>query len=407
MVEVPVPIGTPLAGFGARIQGSTGVHDPTSVRALVVGEVGVIAIDVCVLHEETCHLIERRAQDQLGLSAVVVHATHTHSGPCVGQGRVGRHDSAVHEAAMRASMTALQQAASERRPVTVEWAQARNIDVARDRRHLDDPIDPSATLLVLEADGGTAAVVASFPCHPVVLDAANTLVTGDYPHFVRARLEREFGAPALFLTGCAGDVNTGHRPEASYLPGQDPARTFARASEIGDRIADALLSASRKPVEIHEVAWASTPVSLAFADVNESIVSAQRSEWIAQRAFAEPGRTALLDIWIDWADHWAPARPDACWRGRVSCLRLGKLRIVFLPGEPFLAAAEQIAYGQETPLVVVGYSDGVPGYLPMLGDIPDGGYEVEDAHRYYDMVAPFAPGSGERLVAAARRLLEC
>ena len=36
--DITPPIGTPLAGYGARrAQPSTGVHDPTEARALIIG----------------------------------------------------------------------------------------------------------------------------------------------------------------------------------------------------------------------------------------------------------------------------------------------------------------------------------------------------------------------------------
>jgi hypothetical protein len=55
--------------------------------------------------------------------------------------------------------------------------------------------------------------------------------------------------------------------------------------------------------------------------------------------------------------------------------------------------------------MTLGYADDCPGYFPAgREEYPDGGYEVEDAHRYYGAPAPFAAGSLERLVEVAASL---
>jgi hypothetical protein len=85
--------------------------------------------------------------------------------------------------------------------------------------------------------------------------------------------------------------------------------------------------------------------------------------------------------------------------------------VVALPGEPFAATARQIRrHALRTDpgatVVVAGYANGCPGYLPTAAEYPHRGYEVEEAHRYYGMPGPFARGSAEALVDAVTRLLD-
>lgn len=54
--------------------------------------------------------------------------------------------------------------------------------------------------------------------------------------------------------------------------------------------------------------------------------------------------------------------------------------------------------------MVAGYCDGCPGYLPPRQEYPFGGYEVQDAHRYYGAPGPFVPGAAEALLEAALAL---
>jgi hypothetical protein len=71
------------------------------------------------------------------------------------------------------------------------------------------PIDPEIGVLRLDrVDGGTLAVVYNFACHPImgVPEGANT---GDITGFASEVIEENLGegAVALFLQGCAGDIN--------------------------------------------------------------------------------------------------------------------------------------------------------------------------------------------------------
>ena len=74
----------------------------------------------------------------------------------------------------------------------------------------------------------------------------------------------------------------------------------------------------------------------------------------------------------------------------------------YLNAVPFLETADRLETaiaetGFTGATLVLGYADGVPGYLPPRSAYPHGGYEVADAHRYYAMPGPFSPGGVERL----------
>src|SRR5581483_1096419 len=69
--------------------------------------------------------------------------------------------------------------------------------------HADD------TLLVgrVTDDGGRImATLVNYACHPTTLAWENHLLSPDYAGAMRAVLEREYGAPALFLQGASGDL---------------------------------------------------------------------------------------------------------------------------------------------------------------------------------------------------------
>jgi hypothetical protein len=116
-----------------------------------------------------------------------------------------------------------------------------------------------------------------------------------------------------------------------------------------------------------------------------------------------------LDTWISWIDRaLRDDNPSHAWAGSVHAIALGPILIVSLPGEPFLATSRQITerISSNAPdsihhVMVLGYADGVPGYVPPSEAFGSGGYEVDQAYKYYAMPGPFAPGGAEILVDAA------
>lgn len=399
--EITVAPGTPMAGFAARVRPSTGVQDPLTVRALVIDNACWITIDVCGLDESTCTAIRERVQ--IPADRVVVSATHTHSGPCSMLNRLGRADPRFVSSLVDAAIEACTDAVTKRTVCTVSFDAYRGLDVARNRRHPDIAVDPQLQVMVFTADDGSVlAWLLQFPCHPVVLGADNRLISGDYPAFVRQSLEQAApGSIALFLTGAAGDINTGHSAESSYSQDRSPIRTFNEAERVGRLLAftghAAQESAALRPQRVQVV---TAEVRLELEVLDEEDPSALAERWELDAEVAEPGEQAILRIWADWAR----ARTDTesmVWTGTVTVMNVAGILLVALPGEPFLAGAELIERAFGVPVVVAGYSNGCPGYFPAASEYSFGGYEVMDAHRYYGMPAPFKRGSLEKLVQTA------
>jgi hypothetical protein len=61
--------------------------------------------------------------------------------------------------------------------------------------------------VVSRSTGQTIATVVNWSDHPEVLGRTNTQITSDYPHWVRAYLEKQLGGMALFFSGSIGKVS--------------------------------------------------------------------------------------------------------------------------------------------------------------------------------------------------------
>jgi neutral ceramidase len=397
----------PMSGFAAKTEASRGTHDPITVRAVAVASTCVVVVDVVGLDAECCAEIRQRSP--FADDAITVSATHTHSGPAVMRGALGPHDDQVRQEIIEAAVRATKRAQAAQAPSTLYHVDVGAQPVATDRRKGGRP--DAAHLKAVRwttADSGTAGWLVVYPCHPTVLGADNHLLSADYPGYLRRRLENLApGSIAIFATGCAGDLNCGHKVSASYSNEAAPGRTFEEAERIGSLLGDALSDARWRDVTGDGVATAvALPLTLRCEPLDTQSPQELAAQWAAQQASSSVGEGALLQSWIDWSDSPKAGQP-AEWSGRVTAMRWGNLALAFLPGEPFLGAALSIeSCSAHEATMVLGYTDGCPGYLPMAQDYADGGYEVNDAHRYYGMPAPFERGSAERAVKTVAQCLD-
>ena len=405
LVDITPPAGLALSGFAARSQPALGAHDPLTVRAVAVENTALVVADVIGLHGDMVRRIRERCV--LPADNVVVAALHTHGGPVSMMGRLSQQaDAAYLERLEAACVHAIDKAVSSARPAHMVAGWGADPGVARNRRHADGLVDTALPVLrVRDVAGDPMAVITAYACHPVVLGADNRIWTADYPHYVRERLEAAHpGAMALFLTGCAGDANTGHSTHASISLASSTYRSFESAQVYGERIAAAACQADEVPLGEH-VSVANRLLHLGLKRLETVPPQALAERWYRERETADPARAALLTHWITWAAEIA-GRPLTPTEARVSVLNWGGMPIVALPGEIFAETALQIRQKMSSnPSFVIGFAEDNPGYIPPASEYAFGGYEVDEAHRYYGQPATFAAGSAEALAEAAVSLL--
>jgi len=402
IVDITPTPGLPMSGFAARNLPAEGAHDALTARAVVIGDTAVVVADVIGINAAMSARIRERCR--LPAENVVVAALHNHGGPVSMAGRLSlAADPAYLERLEDACVAVIDKAAAARRPANITAGQGSDPGIARNRRHPGGPVDASLPLLRIRDEAGNMiAVVTAYACHPVVLAADNLLWTGDYPHFVRRTLEEAYpGAVALFMTGCVGDANTGHSAHASITLSANPDRTYEAAERIGRTVAEAALSAGEAPIS-EQVTARHGAVILDFQRRETEAPEILEKRWREEAVTAEPARKSLLGYWADWAKDIAPIIPEPL-PARVTVLDWGGIPVVALPGEIFSETALSIraALDLEKPAFVIGFADDNPGYIPPAGEFGHGGYEVDEAHRYYGLPATFAPGSAEALAACA------
>jgi len=98
-------------------------------------------------------------------------------------------------------------------------------------------LDPDfAVMQVLGADGSVMATVVNWACHPEM--AHTNAITADFPHWLRERLELEYGGVGIYFQGAQGGMVTGNE-----LPGEDIGASERIGLALGDRVVEALTKA--------------------------------------------------------------------------------------------------------------------------------------------------------------------
>jgi len=202
----PVPIG----GFPRLRWTAEGTRDPLAVRALVLGgpggcAVGFVSAEILLVPGALARAVEERSRD-LGLSLLVVGATHTHAGPggywdsfLGGRIATGPYDPAVFERLADTMARSLHQAAAARRPVEVEAGLVDARPLARNRA--GGAIDGRLVALRIRSGGAVVGELAALGAHATMLGSKNRRLSGDWPGL----LMKLRPAPLVFFQGALGD----------------------------------------------------------------------------------------------------------------------------------------------------------------------------------------------------------
>jgi hypothetical protein len=412
VADITPPLGGQMAGFAARRSPSERVNDPLSARAVAVSDGGaisvVVALDLIAITVDQHHAWRQRAARSAGIAAtdIVLSATHTHGGPAVTPGALGDEPDDAYLGLLEERIAdAVVEACNRMEAATITQGAGLCTDVASNRRQPSGPIDPVVPVITIgDARGATKAVVFSYACHPVVLGADNLALTADWPGAARRSIERSLpGATAVFLQGCCGQLNTGHSAAASMTTAPQQRRTFTEAERIGERVAAEVLAVrvGGRSSGAAGVAVCERPVELEFRTPGAELAH-NVDAWNAELAEADPTRAAILAMWLQWAANTQGLQSSRS-EATVAAHRWGDAVLSFLPGEPFVEMALDIRRATQLDhLLTAGYSGGVPGYVPYPPDAyRDGGYEIEEAHRFYGRPGVFEPVVGSRIVEAA------
>ena len=398
----------PMAGYAHRTELSEGADNDLMLKAMAFDDgegtrAVLIVAEFLGFGEDEAGEICQAIGDKTGLprEAILLNPSHTHSGPvCIknyssvktdADEVIARYVDRMIKIAVETAVEAL----DKMQLATLSWGKG-VANFVMNRREFTAQgvrlgVNPSGladrsvpVLRVAGEDGNLIAVLFGAAGHNVTNDSRWLQLDGDYSGYAQRYLEKETGAQAMFVLGCAGDANTNPRGEGvAQQHGEALGREVCR-----------VLAEDLKPVN--------GPLRLGFerADLPLQVFNS-REEVEAYAETAERFQQFFIDGALEMLDRGESLpttfnAPFAMWQFGDD------LTLVGLCGEilvEYVTLSEQIL--GPLNLWVAGYCNSLFGYLPTPKVIEEGGYETRGL---YLGVGLFTPDAFERVGDTIRKL---
>lgn len=207
-----------MAGFGNN-RAATGIHDDLWVRCVALGA-GNVKLALCesdligLFYDDVLKVRAKVKADVPDVAYVIVASSHDHEGPDT-MGLWGR--SQLESGIDTRYMDWLDDRIAAAAVSALHSLKPANIAFGRD----DDPAlallqddsrppyvkDPHLLVMRINSAGGEPiATAVNWSDHPETLGGKNTLITGDYPHWLCQYIEAHHGGTAVFFEGSIGGL---------------------------------------------------------------------------------------------------------------------------------------------------------------------------------------------------------
>ncbi len=420
-IDATPPVGSPLAydimerrEASLRLKGVVLLGKQQPIVLVAVDWIGISGSGHTRFRETVARAVGTSAQ------RVAVHCLHQHDAPqfdpdaealLADVGLSGKvHDVAWSRQILEKAAEAARAAVERAEAVThVGLGQAKVEQVASNRRILGpdgkvqhvrwtatkDPvvrdfpegvIDPWLKSISFYNGDKRLAVLTYYATHPQSYYRTRT-AHPDFPGMAREQRQQESGVVHIHFNGAGGNIGAGKYNDGS------PENRPVLAGRMAAGMADALSATKERiAVSADDLDWAVVSVLLPPA---EHLDETALAETLNNKDAAEPQRiAAATDL----------AFLRSCQAGEkieVTCLSLGQLRVLHMPGELFVEY--QLNAAQLRPDLFVSmaaYGDYAPGYIGTEIAYTQGGYETSPR------ASRVAPSVEQVLMHAVRTLLK-
>ena len=411
-IDITPPLGIQKIGW-IKVIHAKSVLDPLYARAAVFTQgaetIGFVQLDTLSITWETVCEIRKRVESAYGVPGknVMICVTHNHAGPAIATiGEVAA-DPAYVATLTDKIVSVFGQAVESRCDGEVGFGRSTEFNAGYNRRvvmrdgltkthgnfnnpdalYVEGPLDPEVFVLCARSKNGKMlGALVNFACHPAHHGGDDVLSAG-WPGVMANALKAKGCPVPMFLNGAAGNIST-----------SDPSRGGADKSmeEVGAIVAAAACRALDKATYLAEAKLESRnrTVTLPFRrysdeEVKGTIRGAQR---FVDPAAYDRGMPKLLE----------KIRTRKEQRAEVLMLSIADHDFVALPAEPFVELGLRIKeFSRPHRAVVVGYANGMVGYVPHKQAFERGGYETT-----FCGWSNLAPEAGDILADTALALIK-
>ena len=409
-VEITPPLGCMISGYyEPRI--AKGMLDPLFANAVAFEDGGVRAVllvlDVLGIRQLSLDGMRDRIAKNLGIdtAALLVHCTHTHTGPEVCDGMFESdpvYNARLEHLMEQAAFLALNDL-REAKILTADGS-VDGISFIRRFRMKDgstrtnpgywnpdilEPIgeiDKQLRLARILRSGAPEILLVNFQVHPDTIGDCLKSVeefSADYPGFVVRTLEGALdNAKVVYLNGASGNLNHVN----VFKPEWDPNGGYDHTAHMGRVIAGEALRIYTKarPISGEGLRYGADvlaapankgrPDQLPYAQQIVDWHHEGRDDMIPETGMGITTLVAEATRMLNLAD-----APDA-FSLNMSALAIGDLCLAGIPGEAFTEVGLHIkAHSPYPAQMVLGITNGYEGYFPMKEAYDEGGYEARSS----------------------------
>ncbi|MCB9770606.1 MAG: hypothetical protein H6752_20595, partial [Candidatus Omnitrophica bacterium] len=386
--DVTPPIGSPLC-YGGRMPAVT-VQDPLTARGVVLAPEGdppivLCAVDWIGIANEGYTVYRQALADAVGTSIdrVAVHALHQHDAPGCDftiDSMLSEHEienslfnaDFAHEAIERTAEAAKESMSTTHMITQIGAGRAKVEKVASNRRlvgpdgkvaHMrftacPDPelrawpegtIDPYVNVVSFWDEDQPVAVLSYYATHPQSYYGQGN-ISADYVGMARSiRAGAIPGAKIIHFTGAGGNIGAGKYNDGS------PENRPVLAGRLADGMKRAWENTEKTPISSEDLDWRTLEVALPLREE----INDDNKRQILNNSEADPGNRAGAASDLAFRDRTREGKLTF-----LSCLALGPIQILHMPGELFVEyqlAAQKMA--PESVVCMAAYGDGAPGYI--------------------------------------------
>lgn len=430
---------TPMLGIGVagyfKVRKAEGVLDELEINALALQcreeKIVLMCMDHLGINREINAEHRTAISEATGLpmEAIYIHATHTHTGPCLEKDSEDVLEQEYYQFVCRKMVDAAVLALADLKPARMGWGIGEAPDIAFIRRFrmkdgsiqtnpgVNNPnvvapigqVDERVSILRFDRDEAETLVLVNFADHPDTVGGSK--ISADWPGFSRRTVEKALeNTKCILFNGAQGDVN--HVKvftregdlNGMFMDFDDVSRGYDHARYMGRVVTGGVLQAfdkvkyvdvdsiKYKQRTIHVPSNMPKPEDMPEAYRIDALHQAGKDDELPYKGMmlttvvAEAGRMIRLEHGPEVFDM------------ELSAISIGEVALLGIPGEPFSGIGRALKETEGFDLVIpTCCTNGYQGYFPMKEAYDEGGYESRSSS--------FRAGVAEQMIEEGKALL--